>query len=193
MFKILLISIGFCLLSFEIAAQNDSEWFLRSNLNLVHSYQFDPALGIGIGANIGFKPKINQEGKWRPVFLLGIETIPGSFFSSDQNHFWFNYNLRFQAGLERELFRNDQEILFLGLGASLYVGDLMTGRYSLIDQSGNIQSISVSDLEGAVSPQISLKYQNKKVSERLIFGYSIDWGFISSGLIHGLTLDWRIR
>lgn len=188
-----LLLITLFLFSISAFAQNNSEWFFRSNTNLVHSYLFDPALGIGIGVSIGFKPKINEERKWRPVFLLGVETIPASLFSSDQKHFWFNYNLRFQAGLERELFRNDEEILLLGLGASLYVGDLMTGRYSLNDQAGNIQSISVSDFEGAVSPQISLKYQNKKVSERLIFGYSIDWGFISSGLIHGLTLDWRIR
>lgn len=189
----IIVSFLFFLHSIGLFAQNNSEWFVRSNINLVHSYQFNPSLGIGLGANIGFKPSSNQEKKWSPVFLLGIETFPTSLFSTDRKHFWFNYNLRFQAGLEREIFRNDEEVLNIGLGASFFVGDLMTGRYSLIDQAGNIQRISASDFEGAVSPQIFLKYQNKKVSDRMTFGYSLDWGFIDSVLLHGLTLDWRIR
>lgn len=188
-----LFSITLFLLSFSAFAQNNSEWFLRSNTNLVHSYQFGSGFNLGFGAHLGFKQIGKPERLWNPVFLLGLETVPGCFNSANCNSYWYDYNFRFQGGFERTIFNSETSNVMLGFGASVFAGRKLRGKYTLERDGLIVAEDYYKSFEGGISPQFSLKYFNKRFSDKITFGYAADWAFVYETFLHGLTLDWRIR
>lgn len=188
-----IVVIAFLFITLQSSAQQPSEWFVRTNANLVHSFLFEPGLGIGVGAHLGYRPVINKDRNWKPVFLLGIESVPSCFNPADCKSWWYDYNFRFQGGFERLIWDNGKERLTLGLGASIFAGKLLTGRYLLIRDGVIISEDYSKNFEGNVSPQVSLRYYNPDISERITFGYALDWVIIGDTIIHGFSIDWRLR
>lgn len=183
----------FLVSSLNLFGQNDREWFVRANGNVVQNYIFDGGADLGLGVHLGYIPSTKTERTWRPYFLFGIETIPFCFSSIRCNSFWYDYNLRVQSGLERIVFHSETSKVMLGFGASVFAGKMMTGRYTLERDGVIISEEYDKGFEGAVSPQFSVKYFDKRISEKITFGYAIDWAFVTGNIIHGLSLDWRIQ
>ncbi|KEO74375.1 hypothetical protein [Anditalea andensis] len=112
----------------QVKAQHSSEWFARTNANIVQNYTFDRGYALGIGAHLGYKPSSKIARKWSPVFLLGMETVPGCINPDNCDVFWYDYNFRIQGGFERIILDTGRDKLTLGLGASIFAGRLLTGR-----------------------------------------------------------------
>lgn len=188
-----IVGIAFLFLTFHSYAQQSPEWFARTNANLVQNYSFDRGYAVGIGAHLGYKPSMKVARKWRPVFLLGMETVPGCINPDNCNVFWYDYNFRFQGGFERIILDTGKEKLTIGLGASIFAGRLITGMFQSLENDGNVRSTYIKEFEASPSPQISLRYTNPAISSRLSFGYILDWVIINDVLLHGFSIDYRIK
>jgi len=188
-----IVGIAFLFITFQSLAQHSPEWFVRTNANLVHSFLFEPGLGIGVGAHLGFRPAIKKDRNWRPVFLLGIESLPTCFNPAVCKSWWYDYNFRFLAGFERLIWDNGKEKLMLGLGASIFAGRKLRGKYLRITEEVIVQEEYYKSFIGSVAPQVSLKYYNPNISERINFGYSLDWALINDTMIHGFSIDWKFK
>ncbi|MFD2037182.1 hypothetical protein ACFSKL_20460 [Belliella marina] len=188
-----LLIIALLLVSVQAFAQEKSEWFVRANGNVVQSYQFGPGFNIGLGAHLGYKPTVKEERLWRSVFLLGIETVPGCIDPANCNSWWYNYNFRVQGGLERMIFHSETTKVMLGLGGSVFAGRKLRGKYTMERNGIIIAEDYYKSFEGGISPQVSVRYSNKRASKKMTFGYAVDWVFVHEAILHGLTLDWRIK
>lgn len=154
---------------------------------------FEPGLGIGVGAHLGYRPVINKDRNWKPVFLLGIESVPSCFNPADCKSWWYDYNFRFQGGFERLIWDNGNEKLTLGLGASIFAGQKLRGKYLRMTEKVIVQEEYYKSFIGSVAPQISLRYNNPDISNRITFGYALDYAIINETLIHGFSIDWRLK
>jgi len=179
-------------LSAPVFSQSKSEWFVKANTNIVYDLVFNTGVHQGLGGHIGLRPWLDSGKKIQPSFLIGLESMPGSWFSSVPAHFWYHYNFRFTALLEREVWQVEHKSLLLGLGASVFAGDLITGKGSVTFPDGNITRSNTQDFEGAFSLQLSLRYQNLVFSDRLSFGHAIDYVIARDFLIQSLSVYWKL-
>ncbi len=180
-------------LSAPAFSQSNSEWFVKTNTNIVYDLVFNTGVHPGLGTHIGLRPWLDSGKKIKPSFSVGIESMPGSWFSSVPAHFWYHYNFRFTALLEREVWQVEHKSLLLGLGASVFAGDLITGKGSITFPDGNSISSNSQAFDGAFSLQLSLRYQNLRFSDRLSFGHTIDYVLMRDFLLQSLSVYWKLN
>jgi hypothetical protein len=177
----------------ESFAQGKGDWFIRTNTSLVYDFNFETGITPGVGVHLQYNPKTKLNPRLVPSISLGIESTPSAWFSNVPNHFWYNYNIRLATGIEREFKRTSNQVLWLGVGTSLFIGEMISGRVSLLDQDGHISETSQQKgLEGAFAFQANFRYQNTKISPRMSFGHSFDWVVARGNLVQNFSLFWSL-
>lgn len=188
--KLLLIFVFFISVS-KSFSQEKSEIFLRTSLNAVQDFTFEPSSGIGFGAHFGIRPNFQWK-QLQPYVLLGFETTSPSMNRNNALLFWYDRNFRLQAGMERQVFQSEREKLWIGAGGSLARGRQVTG-YDRTTVNGIIVSETIfRSVRSETSLQLSLRYQNRIISEILSFGYTMDF-FLDDTFMHGFSINWKIR
>lgn len=172
-------------------SQEKSEIFVKTTLNGVQDFTFGSSSGIGFGTHLGLRPNFHWK-KLQPYFSVGYETTSLSKNNSNEILFWYDRNFRFMAGLERQVTQSDKERLWIGAGGSLARGSKVTG-FDRTTINGNIVSETIfRGINSEASLQLSLRYQNRMISDIMSFGYTMDI-FFDNVFINGFSINWKIR
>jgi hypothetical protein len=180
----------FCFSINKSFSQEKSEIFVKTSLNGVHDFTFGSSSSFGFGTHLGFRPNF-QWNQFQPYVSLGFETSSPAKRNNEIS-FWFDRNVRFMAGLERQVAKSEKERLWVGAGGSLARGKKVTG-FERTSINGIIVSENIYRGVGSEgSLQLSLRYQNRMISEIMSFGYTIDF-FFEETYIHGFSINWKLR
>jgi hypothetical protein len=172
-------------------SQEKSEIFIRTSLNSVQDFTSEPSKGMGFGTHLGIRPNFQWK-QLQPYVLLGFETTSPSISRNNALLFWYDRNFRLQAGLERQVLQSERERLWIGGGGSLARGRKVVG----FDRTA-INGIIVSEniyrsVSTEASLQLSLRYQNQRISEVMSLGYTMDY-FFEDTFLHCFSINWKIR
>ena len=172
-------------------SQEKSEIFIRTSLNSVQDFTSEPSRGMGFGTHLGIRPNFQWK-KLQPYVLLGFETTSPSMSRNNALLFWYDRNFRLQAGLERQVLQSEKERLWIGGGGSLARGMMVTG-YNRTTINGIVVSETISRSGSTeASLQLSLRYQNQRISEVMSLGYTMDY-FFEDTFLHSFSINWKIR
>jgi len=189
--KKLILIFAFCISISKSFGQDKSEIFLRTSLNSVQDFTSEPSSGIGFGTHLGIRPNFQWK-QLRPYVILGIETTIPSMKRDNEIFWWFERNLRLQAGLERQVLESEKERLWIGGGGSLARGRQVVG-FDRTTINGIIVSETIyRSVRSEASLQLSLRYQNRIISEVMSFGYTMDY-FFEDTFLHCFSINWKIR
>lgn len=174
-------------------SQRKSEWYFQTNTNLLCDFSFQTGVTPGVGTYFGYSPDINLFSQLKPRISIGFESTPAAWFSKAPNHFWYNQNIRVNLSLDRKIQSFSNRTIWIGLGTSIFVGEMITGRGRLFDQAGQLLEISQqTSIEGAFSIQASFRYKNPNISSKMNFGHSIDWVVAHRSFIQSFSLFWLL-
>jgi hypothetical protein len=188
--RLILIFVVFMVVS-KSFSQEKSEIFIRTSLNSVQDFTFEPSRGIGFGMHLGIRPNFEWK-QLQPYVLLGFETTSPTMSRNNALLFWYDRNLRLQAGLERQVLQSEKERLWIGAGASLARGMMVTG-YDRTTVNGIIVSETIyRSVRSEASLQLSLRYQNQRISEVMSLGYTIDY-FFEDTFLYCFSIHWKIH